>query len=160
MRWADLEAAAPDLARLGRERLELIGLAFLGTVRPNGAPRISPVEPFLVEGELVFGAMSFSAKAHDLRRDLRCVLHSVVTAPNAGEGELKLYGRAVEVTDPQLRAASPEAWWVPRPTEDVLVAALDIERAVFVSWDLQRGSMTVRRCSEQAGATISTRSYP
>jgi hypothetical protein len=50
MRWADFEEAAPELAALGRERIERFGFVFLGTIRSDGGPRINPVEAHLVEG--------------------------------------------------------------------------------------------------------------
>jgi hypothetical protein len=53
-------------------------VALLGTLRRDGSPRISPVEPYLWEGQLLIGAMAWSPKAADLRRDLRYVLHSAV----------------------------------------------------------------------------------
>jgi Pyridoxamine 5'-phosphate oxidase len=71
MNWAELEAAAPEIARLGSERLAQPRVALLGTLRANGSPRISPVEPFLTQGHLLFGAMSRSSKTRDLRRDSR-----------------------------------------------------------------------------------------
>jgi Pyridoxamine 5'-phosphate oxidase len=94
--WRDLEPAAPEIARLGMARLNSARMALLGTLRRDGSPRISPIEPYLADGQLLIGAMSWSAKASDLQRDPRYVLHSVVTGPDSGEGELKLYGSAVE----------------------------------------------------------------
>ena len=58
----------------------------LGTVRPDGSPRISPVEPYLVGGQLLIGAMAWSRKSADLHRDPRYVLHSVVTGPDVDGG--------------------------------------------------------------------------
>src|SRR5262245_66489877 len=78
------------------DRLNSAHVALLGTLRRDGSPRISPIEPYIVEGQLLIGAMAWSAKVGDLRRDPRYVLHSVVTGPDSGEGELKLYGPAVE----------------------------------------------------------------
>jgi Pyridoxamine 5'-phosphate oxidase len=106
MIWAEFEAAAPEVARLGKERFDRSRVALLGTLRKDGSPRISPVEPHFVEGHLLFGAMTWSLKARDLLSDMRCVLHSAVTAPDAGESELKLYGRAREVRDQRLRGAA------------------------------------------------------
>lgn len=68
-------------------------MALLGTIRTDGSPRISPVEPYLTQGHLLFGAMVWSLKTRDLLRDPRCVLHGAITAPDAGEAEVKLYGR-------------------------------------------------------------------
>jgi Pyridoxamine 5'-phosphate oxidase len=157
--WGDLEAAAPEIARLGKERLEQARVALLGTVRADGSPRISPVEPFLTEGHLLFGAMSWSSKTRDLVRDPRCVLHSAMTGPDTGEGELKLYGRATEADD-ELRAAPSGGWWLEHPREAATVFALDIEQAVFVSWDLDQGEVTLRRWSPRHGLRETRRSYP
>ncbi len=160
MRWSALETDAPELAALGRERVEAARLVMLGTIRDDGTPRISPVEPFLIDGHLLFGVMSRSPKARDLTRDPRCAVHSIVTAPNQGQGELKLFGHVEEVRDPALRNASDEPWWVPFDDDRALVLSLDIERAAFVSWNLEGGLMTVRRWSPERGATASTTSYP
>lgn len=158
MRWAELEAAAPELAGRGRERLESAHVALLGTIRADGAPRISPVEPYLAEGELLFGSMTWSRKTSDLRRDARCLLHSAVTSPDAAEGELKVRGRAGEAED-DLRDRVP-GWWRERPRDDAVVFRLEIESAVFVAWDLAAGRMTVRSWSPRDGARERSRSYP
>jgi hypothetical protein len=159
MTWRELEAAAPMIGRRGRERLDAVRVAMLGTLREDGSPRISPVEPYFAEGELLFGAMARSSKARDLRRDPRCVLHSIVTAPDGGEGELKLYGRAVEA-DQAARDACQDGWWVGRPRDAVDVRSLRIEEAMFIDWNLDAGEMTVRRWSAELGSRQSTRRYP
>ena len=158
MSWRDLEAAAPEIARLGRERLDHARVALLGTLRKDGSPRISPVEPYVCQGHLLFGAMSWSVKTRDLRRESRCVLHSAITGPDEGEGELKLYGRAIEADD-EIRD-SCQGWWLERPRDTATVFVLEVEQATFISWDTQRGQMIVRRWSPQRGYTESTRRYP
>ena len=160
MTWGELESAAPEIARLGKERFGRVGLALLGTVRADGSPRISPVEPHVVEGHLLFGAMSWSGKAHDLRRDPRCVVHSAVCDPDNPDGELKLYGRAHEVDEPEVRNGSAGAWWVSRPVEDARVFSLAIEEAAFISWDAAHALMTLRRWARKHGVSEVTRSYP
>jgi Pyridoxamine 5'-phosphate oxidase len=157
--WAELRTAAPEIARLGEERLGRMRVALLGTLRKDGSPRISPVEPFLTHTRLVFGAMFWSAKRQDLARDPRCVLHSAVSGPDSGEGELKLYGRAVEVADP-VREEPAGAWWAGRPPREATVFCLDIDVAVFISWDLEHGELTIRRWSPQSGYREETRAYP
>uniref|UniRef100_UPI002619D67F pyridoxamine 5'-phosphate oxidase family protein n=1 Tax=Trebonia sp. TaxID=2767075 RepID=UPI002619D67F len=77
--WRDVERAAPEIARLGAARLASARVALLGTLRRDGSPRISPVEPYIAGGQLLIGAMAWSAKAGDLQRDPRYVLHSAVT---------------------------------------------------------------------------------
>ena len=101
MIWEEFRLQAPKLAGLGEERFERAGLVLLGTLRKNGWPRISPVEAYIVDGHLYLGMMWQSRKALDLLRDPRCTVHSTVSDRNGTEGEFKVYGRAVEVTDPK-----------------------------------------------------------
>jgi hypothetical protein len=159
MMWRDLEAAAPEIASLGKERFDQARIALLGTVRKDGSPRISPVEPYITDGHLLFGTMSRSSKTADLLRNPRCVLHSVVTSPDSGEGELKLYGHAVQAPD-QIRETCLEGWWVKRARDLAVVFSLEIEDAIFVSWNLAGGEMTVRRWSQKLGLSKTTRGYP
>ncbi len=160
MLWAQFERAAPEIARLGRSRLDTTGLGLLGSLRRDGSPRISPVEPHVADGHLLFAAMAWTAKARDLARDPRCVLHSVVSDPEGGDGELKLYGRAEAVGDRELRNAASGAWWATRPAGEARVFTLDVEQAAFVSWDVGRGIMTARRWSPERGLDVVERPYP
>ena len=138
MRWAEFERAAPDLAALGRERFARAGIVLVGTIRKDGTPRISPVEFYVVEGELMLGMMWRSFKARDLLRDPRCVVHSVVTSRAGDEGEFKLRGRAVDVRDSALRTAYGDATeaeidW--RPTEPFHLFSVDVDEAAFVIYE-------------------------
>ena len=160
MTWRALETGAPEIARLAKERFEGVGIALLGSVRADGSPRISPVEPHFVEGRLLFGAMSWSGKTRDLVRDPRCVLHSAVSDPDGAEGELKLYGRAMEIEEATVREAAGNAWWVGRPLAEARVFSLEIERAAFVSWNAGRGVMKTQRWSRESGYSEVERSYP
>jgi len=157
--WRDLERGAPEIARLGMARLVAARVAMLGTLRPDGSPRISPIEPHIVNGDLLVGAMTWSKKAHDLLRDSRYVLHSVVSGPDNGEGELKLHGSAVTAAS-GLRNAAAAAWWAAHPPEQAAVFSLHITTALFVEWDLQHGLMTIHRWSPRDGYNSTTRGYP
>ena len=157
--WRDMELGAPVIARLGTARLHAARVAMLGTLRPDGSPRISPIEPYIVDGRLLVGAMSWSAKAADLRRDPRYVLHSIVTSPDSGEGELKLHGIAAEAGS-GLRGAASQAWWSAQPPDAAAVYVLRLGQALFVAWDIEQGVMTVYRWSPQHGYSHTTRTYP
>jgi Pyridoxamine 5'-phosphate oxidase len=159
MSWRDLERAAPEIARLGKDRLDRTRVALLGTLRQDGSPRISPVEPYLWEGDLLFGTMAWSLKTGDLVRDPRCALHSAVTSPDSGDGELKLYGTAVAADD-QLGNACKQAWWVKQSPNVASVFALCIQLATFISWDIECGEMTARRWSRERGYRETRRTYP
>ncbi len=157
--WRDLELGAPRLARLAMASLDATRVALLGTLRRDGSPRISPIEPYRVGGQLLIGVMAWSQKAADLRRDPRYVLHSAITGPDSGEGELKLYGSAVKAAE-EFRLTAAEAWWLAWPPDKAIVFALHIDQAVFVGWDTERGLMTVDRWSRQGGYSQSNRTYP
>jgi hypothetical protein len=157
--WRDLEQGAPELARLGLARLQAAGVAMLGTLRPDGSPRISPIEPHLVRGQLLVGAMTWSKKAADLFRDPRYVLHSAVTGPDNGEGELKLHGSAIQASQ-DIRAAATQGWWSGQSTERAVVFSLPIATALFIEWDIERALMTVHRWSPRDGYGHTVRGYP
>jgi hypothetical protein len=157
--WQDLELGAPEIARLGMNRINAARVALLGTLRPDASPRISPVEPYFVEGQLLVGAMTWSRKAADLLRDPRYVLHSAVTGPDADEGELKLYGSAVEAGQ-DLRSAAAEAWWTAFAPDKAMVFSLRIAQAAFIEWDTGHGLMTVHRWSPASGYSQISRGYP
>jgi hypothetical protein len=157
--WRDMELGAPAIARLGMTRLTCPRVALLGTLRRDASPRISPVEPCAAEGQLLIGAMAWSGKTADLRRDPRYVLHSAVTGPDSGEGELKLSGAAVEASQDQ-RSGVADAWWSAWPEDKAVVFCLGIGQAVFVEWDTGHGLMTIHRWSPQDSYTQSRRHYP
>ena len=157
--WRDLEQAAPHIARAGRALLDQAREALLGTLRPDGSPRISPVEPYFADGQLIFGLMTWSGKARDLRRDPRCVLHSTISEPDAGKPELKLYGLTATAGD-FLRNACRQAWWIGQPHAAADVVLLDVTQAVLIEWDLEDGQMTTTHWSPGPGLWQRARSYP
>lgn len=97
-RWAAFAAAAPDLAAVGQDRLYWYGpgLAFLATVRADGAPRLHPVCPTIVSDGL-WVLIGPSPKLADLERDGRYALH---TFPDADvDDEFYVAGRAARCDD-------------------------------------------------------------
>jgi len=98
--WHDVEHEAPALADVVRSRLEAHGLALLATLRADGWPRLSGIEAFFGDGELWLGMMPGSRKAADLRRDPRLALHNATVDKAVTDGDVKITGKALEVTDP------------------------------------------------------------
>jgi hypothetical protein len=138
MIWADFRAAAPEMAELGEERFERTGVVLVGTIRKDGSPRISPVEPLITQGRLFLGMMWRSKKALDLLRDPRCVVHSTICNRDGSEGEFKLRGRAVDVADPDMRERYCEALYEKiawRPEEPYHLFSVDIESAAFIVYE-------------------------
>jgi len=104
MRWDDLLRQAPRLAVFAHDRLIAPGVLLVVTIRPDSATRLSPVEPFVSEGELWLSMMWQSRKAIDLLRDDRVLVHSITTTRDGREGEVKVRGRAIAIDDPATRA--------------------------------------------------------
>jgi hypothetical protein len=98
--FSDLEVEAPALGQFLRTRIEATGLCFLGTVRSDGGPRVSPIELFLCDGRLYCGSMPDAVKVQDLRRDARCCIVTPLADKDDTSGEGKAFCRAREITDP------------------------------------------------------------
>ncbi len=135
MRWHEFQAACPDFATLATDRFTRDQLVLLGTNRPNGWPRISPCELDFAAGQLFLGMMWQSWKAQDLLRDPRVSVHSWPPGKDNADGDIKLYGQAVDVSDQERRTAFIKAIrqridWVPK--EPYHLFAFDVEHGGFI----------------------------
>lgn len=105
--WAEFAKQAPELAAFGEARFRS-GVAYLGTLRPDGSPRVHPVTPIV--GEQLFLFMEpTSPKGKDLERDGRYSLHCSVANSDGGEGEFYVRGHATLTNDPSLRTQAVQA---------------------------------------------------
>jgi hypothetical protein len=109
VRWAEFERDAPRLASRAQELVVGPGVCLVATIRRDGSPRVSPVEPLVLDGDLWLSMMWRSRKAEDLLADDRILLHNIVTTREGQPGEVKLRGRAVQVDDPERRSRYREA---------------------------------------------------
>lgn len=116
MSWGEFEKAAPELAAFGATRFSG-GVAYLATVREDGAPRVHPVTPIVGEGRLMLYMEPTSPKGKDLQRDGHYQLHCAVENQNGGEGEFYVTGRArlVGQEETQLWALAKRVGYTPRP---------------------------------------------
>ena len=103
--WHEFAAAEPELAAAGRSLLFQfgVGLAFLATVRKDGAPRLHPLCPVLSNDRLFVLITPTSPKRYDLLRDGRYALQTF-PQPKPGSDEFYITGKAVRVDDPAARA--------------------------------------------------------
>lgn len=142
----------PRLASFGRRRLIDPGVVLVATTRRDGTPRLSPVEPFLLDGELWLSMMSTSRKVADLDRDPRLLVHSVITSRDGREGEFKIRGTvrdtpSAEVQRRYAEAVSAALGWSPTPGEFRLFA-VDIADVSVVRYDDATGDQFVARWPE------------
>ena len=102
--WKRFAVAEPKLAHVGRALLFQfdVGLAFLATVREDGAPRLHPVCPVLSNDRLFVLVTPASPKRRDLLRDGRFALQSF-PQPKAGSDEFYISGKADLVDDQAAR---------------------------------------------------------
>lgn len=147
MEWSELVAAQPRLAELARQRLLDPGVVLVVTIRGDGSPRLSPVEPFVLDGRLWLSMMWRSRKATDLLRDPRILVHSIVTGRDGGQGELKVRGSARQESGPELQrryaaAVSASLGWAPEPGRFHLFR-IDIDEVTFIRYDDATGDQYV-----------------
>jgi predicted pyridoxine 5'-phosphate oxidase superfamily flavin-nucleotide-binding protein len=143
--WDEFERAAPEIAAHGRELIERFQFVLVGTLTKDGAPRISPVEAYIIDGHLLVNMIPRSLKALDLLRDPRVYVHAPVTAKE-GSPEVKLAGRARVLEDDALRKKLDDRFWELiqwRPAPDSHYFELLAERAAWVEYD-DRGQTSIR----------------
>ena len=133
--WSDFAAAAPDLAEVGQRQLTQfgVGLAFLATVRVDGAPRLHPVCPVVSHGRLFVLMTPESPKRQDLVRDGRYALQPF-PQPKPGSDEFYVSGRARVIADEATRAAVlQDARHMADASETVFELA--VERVLHTRWE-------------------------
>jgi len=134
--WEEFRQSDEHLAALAEERFDRSGLLLVGTVRRDGSPRISPVEPLITDGQLYLGMMWQSRKAVDLLRDPRCTVHSVIANRDGTDGEFKAFGHVIDIQDSAERQGYCDALyekleWHPEEPEYHLFA-FQVESAAFI----------------------------
>ena len=149
MHWREFADQAPRLADLGRQRLEKPGVVLIGTIRRDGTPRISPVEPLLWKDDLWLSMLFGSRKAADLRRDQRVLVHSIVTDRDGGLGEYKVRGQALEAPPGPIQEGYAEEvrarlGWEPTPGR-LHLFSVDIDDVTFIRYEEASGDQFVTR---------------
>jgi hypothetical protein len=113
--WNEFESDAPDIAAEGKKLLYQfgVGLAFLATLRKDGAPRLHPICPTVVDGHL-YALIGPSPKRGDLKRDGRYALHTF--PPTEVDDEFLVMGRATFIEDKAMHAKYPggHGTWPPK----------------------------------------------
>ena len=143
MRWQELQDQQPRLGGIAQNRLIGPGVLLVVTIRQDGTPRLSPVEPFVLDGDLWLSMMLGSRKAADLGRDPRLLVHSIVSGPDGEEGEVKLRGTARGKDDEPTHRRYAEAVsavlpWSPEVGRFHLFT-MDIEQVTYVRYDNATG---------------------
>jgi hypothetical protein len=156
MKWGEFEASARELAELGLAGFREQNLCLVGTLRADGWPRISANEIYFADGELLLGMMPRSRKSRDLERDARITVMTPQCDREAKRGDFKVYGRALDVTDPEVREHYGQTIYAAigwRPEEPYPLWSVDIESAGYIRfgskarllrWTVELGVETLR----------------
>ncbi len=133
--WKKFEEGAPQIAAAGKKMLYQfgVGLAFLATVRKDGAPRLHPICPTVFDGAL-YALIGPSHKRADLKRDGRYALHTFPCVEV--DDEFLVMGRARLVDDAKQRELV-RADLVARgmtSSEDEVLFEFQIERAMLAAY--------------------------
>lgn len=101
--WKEFAEAAPTIATIFTRRHAATGnLCMLATLRSDGFPRISPMEPRFFEDRLWLVGMPGTTKFLDLGRDPRFCLHTATVDTQVSDGDAKLWGSVENVQDDAL----------------------------------------------------------
>lgn len=131
--WNEIAEAVPELAGSVQARFEAHGLGFLATLRRDGSPRISGIEPLIALGEVWLGMMPGSLKVRDLQRDPRLSLHSASADKAVTDGDARISGRAVEVpVFDEYRAAFERVQGQAPPPGDFNLFRLEIDEIMHL----------------------------
>jgi hypothetical protein len=98
--WSEFAAEAPHISEIFvRRHGDAQNLCLMATTRSDGYPRISPLEPRIIEPELVMVGMPGTSKYKDLDRDPRLCLHTATVDPLLADGDVKIWAKAVHLED-------------------------------------------------------------
>ena len=148
MKWSEIGDQEPKLGAIATDRLIGPRVLLVGTTRRDGSARISGVEPLVMDGDLWLSMMRTSAKAADLARDRRIVLHSIVTGPEPA-AEVKVRGTVRAEGDQGVQrryaaAVAAEIGWCPVAGEFTLFV-VDVEDVTYIGHDADTGGQHVVR---------------
>jgi hypothetical protein len=139
--WNEFASAAPEIAAYGLKRLNG-RVAYLGTVRENGRPRVHPVTPIISDQRLFIFMEPTSPKGRDLEREGHYVLHCSVEDSSGGQGEFYVRGIAERLDDAVSRQEAIAASSY-KPQERYILFTLSVEYA-FMNLYSDDGSDTKR----------------
>src|SRR6476660_10497893 len=101
--WGEFVAQAPRVSEIFVRRHAVSGgLCLLGTLRSDGYPRISPIEPRIVEEHMWISGMPNTFKLRDLGRDPRFTLHTATVDTQVSDGDAKVWGTVEDVHNEEL----------------------------------------------------------
>jgi hypothetical protein len=152
MSWKIFETNDPELAHLCSQKLNR-QIAYLATIKKNGAPRLHPITPFIGYGMLFMFTEPSSPKIMDLRRDGRYTIHCSVS----GDGplvEVQVCGKAKEIVDPDTRQLAESIANSPVVIDSYVLFEFVVNSVLAIEYDDNRKPI-VRRWDGEKQAVAS-----
>lgn len=144
--WQDFEDSAPHMASTGYDKLNR-KIAYLATLKKNGAPNLHPVTPFIGDGMLFIFTEPSSPKIRDLRRDGRYALHSSVErGPGEPLVEFLVTGTVRVIEDPHVRVGAEGVASSPVVIDTYVLFEFLINRALLVAYN-EKSERRIQRWS-------------
>ena len=132
--WNDFSAEEPNIAEIGKKLLfqsrEQVGLAFIATLRKDGAPRLHPISLVISKGHLYVMIPPPSPKCTDLIRDGRYALQAYPPLHNQENEEFYIAGCANQIQDPKIRQSIIDDTKIVTDENEVLFE-LFLERVMY-----------------------------
>lgn len=156
--WQDFRTAEPAFADAVQKRFQQYKHHVLATLRADGSPRVTGLEVEFRMDALWLGMMPGSRKALDLRRDPRFAVQAN-PGPDAemADGDIRVSGRAVEITDAAVLARFVEEVTPPEPfllfradPTEVVRTGIDGDDLVIQVWRPGHPLRTLRRGSDDS----------
>lgn len=162
--WNHVHRAAPDLVVRARILFAATTNSVLATIRADGTPRVSGIDPWFSAGEMHIGSMPGSRKLADIERDARVAIHGIPWesrkvrqgVDDPGDGDVKLTGTALALdagSRSQVRAAFERERGFEMPDGDLfridlsslVLISVDDHELVLERWTESDGHVTTRR---------------
>ncbi|MEU8828380.1 pyridoxamine 5'-phosphate oxidase family protein [Streptomyces sp. NPDC048636] len=164
--WSRFQSEEPGFATAAQDRFGRYPHPVLAAAGKDGAPRLTPLDVSFGDGELWLAMTPESRKGLDLRHDPR---FSLQASPGPQEGmadvDVRVSGRAVEVTDPEVLARYTEAVRPPGPfhlfraaVSEVVHTSVEGSELVLRTWRPGQPLHTEHRPAASAPAPAPQRS--
>jgi hypothetical protein len=153
--WNEISDAAPQLAAKVKASFDAHKHKVMATIRADGSPRVSGTEVTFAEGEVWVGSMPGAMKARDLQRDPRVAIHSAPIDVDLQVPDVKVAGRAIELTDEDEKRNWVDARTEPIPPGPFHLFRLDLTELVC-TW-VDGDQMIVESWHEGRGVQRRTR---
>jgi hypothetical protein len=140
--WRSFADEAPALAGVIESRFAAHLHHVIGTIRADGAPRLSGTEVHVADGQLRIGMMPDAHKLADVLRDPRVEVHSAPIEVDLASGDAKVAGRLRPSGSPP--GGQPGSMF-DLDIERVSLVRVDGDELEFTTWRPGRGVRTIRR---------------